>query len=228
MYVSPFMDGLRFITLGLAAMVVAVAAGIATPSTARADAVPFWEQSDIDAKKFRRASSYYGSSYGKKSKSYAAKGYKKKKYASKPRKKLGGYAALSEPKRKKYKGVKVAALGNSYYPQRSSSQKSLSGGGVRWVASSGCLDGSLKSVVYQVAANYGPVTVNSTCRSTGRNRAVGGAPRSKHLSGDAVDFRVRGNVGAVYAYLKSVGSVGGLKHYGGGLFHIDNGERRSW
>jgi hypothetical protein len=28
--------------------------------------------------------------------------------------------------------------------------------------------------------------------------------------------------------LRSNGSVGGLKHYGGGLFHIDNGARRSW
>ncbi|MEQ1713312.1 MAG: D-Ala-D-Ala carboxypeptidase family metallohydrolase, partial [Hyphomicrobium sp.] len=99
---------------------------------------------------------------------------------------------------------------------------------VNWVANSGCLDGSLKGVIYQVAANYGPVTVSSTCRSKSRNANVGGAPRSKHLSGDAADFRVHSNVSATYAYLKSSGSVGGLKHYGGGLFHIDNGDRRSW
>jgi hypothetical protein len=30
------------------------------------------------------------------------------------------------------------------------------------------------------------------------------------------------------AYLRSSGMVGGLKHYGGGLFHIDTGARRSW
>jgi hypothetical protein len=225
MYILRLTRGVRYTALGLATVVMAVAAGIASPSSARADAVPFWEQSDIDAKKVRKSSNYYG----KKTKSFASKGYATKKYASKQgNKKLGGYAALTEPKSKKYKGVKVAALGNSYYPQPSTSQKSLSGGGVRWVASSGCLDGTLKAVVYQVAANYGPVTVNSTCRSKGHNRSVGGAPRSKHLSGDAVDFRVRGNIGAVYAYLKSTGSVGGLKHYGGGLFHIDNGDRRSW
>lgn len=139
----------------------------------------------------------------------------KKKYASN-----GG-------KKKSSGGVKVAAIGKgdySYTPKK----PSITGGSVNWVASSGCLDGSLKSVIYQVASNFGPVTVSSTCRSKSRNAAVGGAPRSKHLSGDAADFRVHGNVSATYAFLKSSGSVGGLKHYGGGLFHIDNGERRSW
>ena len=99
---------------------------------------------------------------------------------------------------------------------------------MRWVASSGCVDGSLKSVIYQVASNFGPVTVSSTCRSKGRNRAVGGAKRSKHLTGDAIDFRVHGNNRGVYAFLRSNGTVGGLKHYGGGLYHIDNGDRRTW
>ena len=106
-------------------------------------------------------------------------------------------------------------------------KKSLSGGGVRWVASSGCLDGGLKAIINQVAANYGSVTVNSTCRSKGHNRSVGGAPRSKHLTGGAVDFRVHGRYSGVVAYLRGTGA-GGIKHYGGGLFHIDNGERRSW
>lgn len=111
----------------------------------------------------------------------------------------------------------------------SRSRGSLSGGGnVSWVASASCLDGGLRSIVASIAANYGPVTVNSTCRSAARNRAVGGAGKSYHLSGDAVDFRVHGNVSAVYAALRSNGGVGGLKHYGGGLFHIDTGPRRSW
>lgn len=106
---------------------------------------------------------------------------------------------------------------------------SATGGGVRWAASSSCLNGTLISVVGQVAATFGPVTVNSTCRSRKHNAAVGGARRSQHLTGDAVDFRVHGaNARAVYAYLKSSGSVGGLKHYGGGLFHIDTGPRRTW
>jgi uncharacterized protein YcbK (DUF882 family) len=71
------------------------------------------------------------------------------------------------------------------------------------------------------------VTVNSTCRSASRNRRVGGAKRSWHLTGNAADFRVRGaSVRSVYSYLR--GMVGGMKHYGGGLFHIDNGPRRAF
>ncbi|MBU1211406.1 MAG: DUF882 domain-containing protein [Alphaproteobacteria bacterium] len=121
--------------------------------------------------------------------------------------------------------TKVAALSPAHVPQP---QKSLSGGSVRWAASSGCLNGTLKSVVYQVAAKFGPVTVSSTCRSKSRNARVGGARKSQHLHGNAVDFRVHSNHRSAYAYLKSHGSVGGYKHYGGGLFHIDTGARRTW
>ncbi|MEQ1670405.1 MAG: D-Ala-D-Ala carboxypeptidase family metallohydrolase [Hyphomicrobium sp.] len=225
MFVSRFTKGWRLATLALAAVAMAMVSGLAAPS-ARADDAPFWEQSDLAAKKASAPKKTYYKKQAKASSKAVSKS-SNKSYASKSSKKLGGYAEATEPKKKKYKGVKVAALGDTYYPEPKA-KKSLSGGGVRWVASSGCLDGSLKAVVHQVAANYGPVTVNSTCRSKGHNRSVGGAPKSKHLSGDAVDFRVHGNVGAVYAYLKSSGSVGGLKHYGGGLFHIDNGDRRSW
>ncbi len=111
----------------------------------------------------------------------------------------------SEPKKKK-KGYKVAALGGAAYGGYETSKKSLSGGKVSWSASSGCLDSGIKAVLYAVASNFGPLTVNSTCRSKGHNRSVGGAPKSKHLSGDAADFRVFGNVRAVYAYLRDSGS----------------------
>lgn len=137
-------------------------------------------------------------------------------------------SVATNTKKKSSGGVKVAALGGGDYGYKPKKPNITGGGSVNWVANSGCLDGSLKGVIYQVAANYGPVTVSSTCRSKSRNANVGGAPRSKHLSGDAADFRVHSNVSATYAYLKSSGSVGGLKHYGGGLFHIDNGDRRSW
>lgn len=141
----------------------------------------------------------YGNAYGSKSKKVASKS------------KLKKYAALDT-------GAMIDALPPA---------KSLTGGGVRWAASASCLNGTLRSVVAQVAS-YASVTVNSTCRSKSHNRKVGGASKSHHLTGDAVDFRVHGNVGAVYAFLRSNGSLGGVKHYGGGLFHIDTGPRRSW
>lgn len=129
------------------------------------------------------------------------------------------------------KGKRYAALGSSATDATPAVKKPNlggGGGGIRWAASSGCLNGALRSVVAQVAANYGSVTVNSTCRSRRHNARVGGAGKSHHLTGNAVDFRVRGNVRGAYAFLRSSGSVGGLKHYGGGLFHIDTGVRRSW
>lgn len=125
------------------------------------------------------------------------------------------------------KNVRVAALSN-----RSSDEdrprRSLSGGSVNWLRSASCLDGDLRGVIYAIASKFGPVTVNSTCRDRAHNRRVGGASKSYHLTGDAADFRVSSNVSAVYAYLRGNGNVGGIKHYGGGLFHIDNGPRRSW
>ncbi len=200
------------------AILAVISVSVSSSGGARADDLPFWEQSDAAAKatKAKSSKSYSKTSYKKSKKSYASKSSGKK---------LGGFAEATEPKKKK-KGVKVAALDGGSYG--SEPKKSLSGGSVRWVASSGCVDSSLKSVIYSVASNFGPVTVSSTCRSKGHNRAVGGAKRSKHLTGDAIDFRVHGNNRGVYAFLRSSGTVGGLKHYGGGLYHIDNGDRRTW
>ena len=122
-----------------------------------------------------------------------------------------------------------ASFGDPTDPQASTTKlPSLSGGGITWQASSGCVPGQLRGVLSGLVQTFGPVTVTSTCRSRGANRAAGGAGHSYHLTGEAVDFRVRGSTGAVYAYLANSGSVGGLKHYGGGLFHIDTGPRRSW
>ncbi len=126
---------------------------------------------------------------------------------------------------RKASGKKYAAL-NYGLNDAGPPAKSATGGGVRWVASSSCLNGSLVALVQSVAASYGPVTVSSTCRSHGHNASVGGAKRSQHLTGDAVDFRVHGNYGGVYAYLRA--NAGGVHHYGGGLFHADTGAKRTW
>jgi Peptidase M15 len=121
----------------------------------------------------------------------------------------------------------LASLGPVLPAPHPSALPSLSGGSIRWIASAGCLAAPLRAVLAQVAANFGPLTVNSTCRSRTHNRRVGGAPRSYHLTGNAVDFRVRGSYGAVLRYLARLRTVGGLKHYGSGVFHIDTGPRRT-
>ena len=136
---------------------------------------------------------------------------------------------------RKSRRVRVASLGRSFKYARSPKTskpkrlKSITRGnarGVRWVASSRCLNSRLKSAIYYVALNYGRVRVNSTCRSRRRNRRVGGARRSLHLTGNAADIRIWGNVRAAARYLRGI--AGGYKHYGGGLFHIDTGPRRRW
>ena len=131
------------------------------------------------------------------------------------------------PVRRSRHAKRVASLGGGA-GEPVHHHKSLTGGGVTWAASSGCLNGTLASIIHEVGSSYGPVTVNSTCRSPGHNAAVGGAHRSQHLTGDAVDFRVHGNISGAIAYLRSNGSIGGYKHYGGGLFHIDTGPHRTW
>lgn len=130
--------------------------------------------------------------------------------------------------KKAQKPVRVASLGKTYVPEAvPAARKSVGGGGgIKWLASASCLDGSLRSVLAQVASRFGSVTVNSTCRSASHNRRVGGASKSWHLTGDAADFRIHGSWGAASSFLRSV--VGGFKHYGGGLFHIDTGPKRSW
>jgi len=133
----------------------------------------------------------------------------------------------SRASKAKAKPIRVASLGATHIPAAPKPERSISGGGgIRWVASSSCLNGTLRGVLSQIASRFGAVTVNSTCRSRRHNARVGGASRSMHLTGDAADFRIRGNWGAAAGFIRSL--VGGFKHYGGGLFHIDTGQRRTW
>jgi uncharacterized protein YcbK (DUF882 family) len=99
---------------------------------------------------------------------------------------------------------------------------------LRASAPTNCVPGNLREVVASVASKFGPVSVESTHRSRGRNWRAGGARQSLHLSCRAIDFRVRTRVRGVMAYLRSHPQVGGLKMYRNGIIHIDNGERRSW
>ncbi|WP_210485137.1 YcbK family protein [Microvirga antarctica] len=91
-----------------------------------------------------------------------------------------------------------------------------------------CLPPDLRSVLHAVAARFGPISIESTHRSPGRNRQAGGAPHSLHLACRAVDLRVRARPRGAMAYLRSRREVGGLKIYRTGIIHIDNGARRHW
>ena len=124
--------------------------------------------------------------------------------------------------------VRLASLGPAFPMPDPSSAPSLTGAPIRWVAKAGCLAPSLRDVLEEVAANFGPLRVNSTCRSKRHNARVGGAKRSFHLTGNAADFRIDADVRAVHAFLREHRTVGGLKHYGRGVFHIDTGPRRTW
>ena len=159
-------------------------------------------------------------------KSSPVKAGSKREFA-KPRK-LGAYMPAAErPQRRRSKNMRLASLGPiTTAPEPSAPSGNVSGGrgNIQWVANANCLAPSLRAVIADVAAQFGKVRVSSTCRSHKHNRRVGGARRSYHLSGSAADFRVFGNVKAAFVYLRS--AVGGLKHYGGGLFHVDTGPRR--
>jgi hypothetical protein len=125
-------------------------------------------------------------------------------------------------------GAVVASLGSAFAAPSPVKPPDLSVGRINWVASASCLALPLRGILTEVAALFGPVRVNSTCRSKHHNARVGGAPRSYHLTGNAVDFRVADHFKAIHDFLSGKKAVGGLKHYGSGVFHIDTGPRRTW
>jgi len=210
--------------------VAASLAMLAVVSPAQAEMLSFWEDdkpnitgSSRRAGKTRLPAEYAGSSDN--DGEPTARPAKKKKRAI-----ARLESSNDEPTpRKKQRNVRVASLGGADKYEPRPSRKSLSGGGsITWAASASCLNGTLRSIVQDVASAYGALTVSSTCRDRRHNASVGGAKKSQHLTGDAVDFRVHGNSSGAMAFLRNHGSVGGFHHYGGGLFHIDTGPKRRW
>lgn len=174
---------------------------------ARTEPTPFWEEADQQQLT------------GRTNKSWA-------KSVRKENARQGRDGARSENLRSRSKSrISRSTSKESFDPTRGSLS---GGGGISWVASSGCLNGTLKSALRDMAQSFGSVKVTSTCRSHSHNARVGGARKSHHLTGDAADFRVSGSPSQVMAALRSNGSIGGVKHYGGGLYHIDTGPRRTW
>ena len=105
-----------------------------------------------------------------------------------------GHRVSSKRYASRHGNVRVASLGTddetyTRSHRRPSRSVASTGHNVVWQASSGCLNGTLRAIVSEVSS-MASVRVNSTCRSHSHNAAVGGAKRSQHLTGDAVDFRV--------------------------------------
>jgi hypothetical protein len=117
-------------------------------------------------------------------------------------------------------GAQLASLGRES-PDQDGGARSLSGGHVRWSASPGCLNATLRRVIAEVSSNFGPVTVNSTCPA-GSTTPASAAPRIHTIC------RVMRSISATVAMrtrcwhsLVSTEPLAGLKHYA-------EGPRRTW
>ena len=74
-----------------------------------------------------------------------------------------------------------------------------------------------------------PLIVRSAYRSEAHNRAVGGAPRSKHLDGTAFDIAMANHDPVAFeAAARAVGFLGFGNYPRSGFMHIDLGPARSW
>jgi len=74
-----------------------------------------------------------------------------------------------------------------------------------------------------------PLIVRSAYRSPEHNRAVGGAPRSKHMDGTAFDISMANHDPAAFeAAARDVGFLGFGFYPRSGFIHIDLGPARSW
>ncbi len=91
-----------------------------------------------------------------------------------------------------------------------------------------CLPAPIRRALNDVALRFGPVLVRSTHRGSRAFVRTDAWRGSYHRDCRAADFRVSGNPAAVLAFLRARHELGGVKRYRNGLFHIDNGPRRSW
>lgn len=74
-----------------------------------------------------------------------------------------------------------------------------------------------------------PLIVRSAYRSPEHNRAVGGAPASKHMQGTAYDIAMANHDPAAFeAAARAVGFLGFGYYPRSGFMHIDLGPARSW
>ena len=80
------------------------------------------------------------------------------------------------------------------------------------------------TLLADVAARFGPVTVVSTHRLNSDNHSPGTIRYRLHAACKAVDFKTAGKLNEVLASLRSRPEVSGINSYRGGLIHIDLNE----
>lgn len=89
-------------------------------------------------------------------------------------------------------------------------------------ASRSCLTSAARSILNKIEAQFGHVEIVSTCRP-GARIATSGRP-SKHGSGQAIDFRVRGKKSQVVQWLRNNHGNGGTMTYSDmDHIHVDVG-----
>lgn len=91
------------------------------------------------------------------------------------------------------------------------------------------VDAQLLGILEAVRVHFGqPVTVTSGNRCPAHNARVGGASRSKHLTGRAADIQVRGYSSAeVAAWIDAELNAGGLAAYPN-FTHVDTRTNGRW
>ena len=87
-----------------------------------------------------------------------------------------------------------------------------------------CVAGELRTVLADVAARFGTVSVVSTHRLNSDNHTPGTIRHRLHTACKAVDFRTSGKLNEVLGFLRSRPEVSGINSYRGGLIHIDLNE----
>ncbi len=92
-------------------------------------------------------------------------------------------------------------------------------------ASRTCLTSSARALLGRIEGRFGKVTIVSTCRPGARIRGTG--KRSKHASGEAIDFLApRGQKGELVRWLMANHRSGGIMTYPGmNHIHVDIGYR---
>ncbi|MCZ8314471.1 D-Ala-D-Ala carboxypeptidase family metallohydrolase [Phreatobacter sp.] len=119
-----------------------------------------------------------------------------------------------------------------YVPGARGTDRNLGIAGERVMADPGvpltCLPAPVRRALNDVALRFGPIIVRSTHRGNGTFVRTDAWRGSYHRDCRAADFRVSGDPSAIIAFLRTRPDLGGVKRYRNGLFHIDNGPRRSW